>query len=186
MDHMSTKTKVLKTESTVQFSVPEPIKHESRDSTERSNGPSVTEYEIDSDTDSDFDSDSESESDLEYDSESVESEDMVESTISPVFKASSAKRNTMPVIDLSDDSHLLVIMEGDSEDDLPELTYLVSSSESDSEDDVTETHYVYSSAKYAQSNEKLDSIDRVMSTREHHMPTHHERHNAVYSLEAMF
>lgn len=180
MDHISTKTKNLKTQSSVQFSVPEPVKHEMHAAGDRVNGPSVTEYEIDSDLDLDFDSDSDSDS--EYDSDSDEYSYSEMDTVEPV---SFARKNTMPVIDLASDSQLLVIAEEVDEDEVPDLTHLMSSSESESDSEDSLPHYVYTSSKYAQSNDKLASIDSVLRTGGANFAAHHERHDAIYSVESM-
>ncbi|OBA20525.1 hypothetical protein METBIDRAFT_12510 [Metschnikowia bicuspidata var. bicuspidata NRRL YB-4993] len=196
MDHISSKTEQMRNKKSVSFSTPQFHNYKKHSAIEQTNGPNVTEYEVDSDSDSDFDSDSESEADnVEYasgnddddyyfSSDSDEGDEEIENMTSLSY----AHKNIMPTIDLSDDSQLLVIYE-EHEDALPELTHLVSSSDSDSDDDIEMPSYILSSAHANRSTESLLGADiSVKDGGDHSSPMrhHHERHSAICSIEDVF
>lgn len=197
MDNISLRTEQMKQEKSVSFAVPEVVSHPKHPSMDINNGPSVTEYEIDSDSDSDFDSDSDdtestSEDDeYEYYSSSIsEDEEGMEYSSSVMV----ARKNTMPVIDLSDDNQLLVIFE-ENEDSLPELTHLISSSDSESEDDIHMPNYVLSTTHSNASNDSLLGTDLAVKQKEIPLTQpqtqtqpqhHHQRNDAICNIESLF
>lgn len=199
MDHIAEQTEKKKASSAKvsfalpQKSTPQPI------SVSRGRGPSVTEYEVESDSDSDYDSDS----DFEYDSDDMENfqlgtvsdseddyyysseeEEDAEVVQSSVALASVKSYKQLPVIDLSNGHDLLVILEEDHEEELPELSRSPSSSESeDDEVDVPNYKLTNEVNAYKITSEQLFKSHGPREVGDAHR---HHRHNAIYLMEHVF
>lgn len=139
-------TSQKKAASKVTFSVP-PKKKVEEIVFERTGGPNVTEYEVDSDSDDDDDDYSYSSSDSEENLFDPELDDYLSDSDDdePVVRNEllHTKSKSLPVLADVSDGQLLIVFEAD--EDVPELTGLNStSSDSDSEDELTMPTYALS------------------------------------------
>lgn len=181
MDHIAVETEKKKQQSgRVSFLLPEkPVPVATR-----GRGANITEYEVDldSDLDSDYDdyalaSDLDSDDDDYYYS-SDEEEENTQSLAAAMAPLRVTK--TLPTLDLSSDHDLLVIYEEDEDEELPELSRSTSLSDSESEDEmsVNVPHYTYTHKM----SEPL-MMEKPQPREEVH---HHQRHNAIYSMQHVF
>lgn len=133
--------------STVTFSLPQKKEIQS---IERTIGPNVTEYEVDSDSDSDDEDYAYTSSDSEenvFDPE--EDEYLSDSDDDELYMKNELKLSpskSAPELDLSDNRQLLIVFEED-EEEMPELQNLNStSSDSDSDEELSMPSYIVSPA----------------------------------------
>lgn len=151
MDDITVKSQKPKPKqpSTVTFSLPQ---KKEMQSIERSIGPNVTEYEVDSDSDSDSDDEdyaytsSDSEENVFDPEEDEYLSDSDDDEIYMKNKLLLSKSKSVAEFDLSENRQLLIVFERD-EEEVPELQNLNStSSDSDSEEELSMPSYIVSPA----------------------------------------